>query len=66
MSSAVVPPAEVKLPGPDPRKHKTVTHAPRKKPAADAHLAPLPPPINIRPAPGALQPRRAPQPATAF
>jgi hypothetical protein len=59
-----LPPAEVKLPGPDPRKHKPVAPAPRKKPAADAHLAPLPPPINIRPAPGALPPRRAP--ASAF
>ena len=64
-AAPAVPSAEVKMPGPDPRKHKAVTPAPRKKPAVDTHLAPLPPPINIRPAPGMLQPRRAPAPSPA-
>jgi len=69
-------PAGVKLPGPDPRKPKVMTPAPQAKPApprvshpqppaAGAQLAPLPPPIDIKPAPGTVRPRRAPA-ATTF
>jgi hypothetical protein len=63
-AAPALPPADVKLPGPDPRKHKAAAPAPHQKPATNAHVAPLPPPINIRPAPGTLPPRRAP--ASAF
>ena len=70
-----LPPAEVKIPGADPRRHRAVPppshvkpavpHAPRaQQPSAGAQLLPLPPPIDIKPAPGTMRPRRAP--ATSF
>ena len=67
-----LPPADVKIPGPDPRKHKASAPkvapvpAPHQNHAPGAQLVPLPPPINIKPAPEALRPRRTPAPATAF
>jgi len=71
------PPAGVKIPGPDPRKPKAVTPVPQAKPSpphvpraqppsAGAQLSPLPPPIDIKPAPGTLRPHRSPSPATSF
>jgi hypothetical protein len=69
-----LPPADVKIPDPDPRKHKAAAPkvapvpAPRQNHSPGAQLVPLPPPINIKPAPEALRPRRThtPLPATAF
>lgn len=62
-----LPPAEVKIPGVDPRKRKATPHVPRAHPpSAGAQLSPLPPPIDIKPAPGTLRPRRSPAPATTF
>lgn len=62
-----LPPAEVRIPGVDPRKRKAAPHMPRVHlPPAGAQLSPLPPPIDIKPAPGTPRPRRSPAPATAF
>jgi uncharacterized protein involved in outer membrane biogenesis len=61
-----LPPAEVKIPGADPRRRAPVASAPRDRPAPNPQLAPLPPPIDIKPAPGTLRPRRSSQPATAY
>lgn len=59
-----LPPAEVRIPGVDPRKRKATPHVPRMQPpSAGAQLSPLPPPIDIKPAPGTQRPRRAPAPA---
>jgi hypothetical protein len=69
-AAPTLPSADVKIPGPDPRKHKAavpkVVPAPRQNHAPGAQLVPLPPPINIKPAPEALRPRRVAPPATAF
>ncbi len=66
-------PPQVRLPVRDPRKH-IVAPKPAVPPrvpnvqAIDQQVAPLPPPINIRPAPGALhsQKPRQPAPGAAF
>ena len=65
-SEQALPPADVRIPGADPRKRKAVPHVPRiqPSPAAGAGLSPLPPPIDIKPAPGTVRPHRAP--ATTF
>lgn len=61
-SEQALPPADVRIPGVDPRKRKAAPHVPRVQPspAAGAGLSPLPPPIDIKPAPGTVRPRRAP------
>jgi large subunit ribosomal protein L24 len=67
---AARPSSDVRLPGIDPKKHRPqrppVVRAPAvSRPnvtASDQQLAPLPPPIDIRPAPGAARPRRPPAP----
>jgi len=62
-----LPPADVKIPDADPRRRKAAPHLPRAHPPpAGAQLSPLPPPIDIKPAPGTLRPRRSPAPATTF
>ena len=59
-----LPPSEVRIPGSDPRKHKPLPHVPRvQPPSAGAPPSSLPPPIDIKPAPGAPRPRRSPAPA---
>ncbi|CAM5340869.1 Putative assembly protein OS=Afipia felis OX=1035 GN=NCTC12722_01357 PE=4 SV=1 [Afipia felis] len=65
-SGTGLPPAEVKIPGTDPRRRAPVASAPRDRPASSPQLAPLPPPIDIKPAPGTLRPRRSSQPVTAY
>ncbi|RTL74981.1 MAG: cell envelope biogenesis protein AsmA, partial [Bradyrhizobiaceae bacterium] len=62
-----LPPAEVKIPGVDPRKRQAMPHVPRAHPSSPgAQLSPLPPPIDIKPVPGAPRPRRSSTPATTF
>lgn len=58
-----LPPAEVKIPGTDPRRRAPVAVAPRDRPASSPQLVPLPPPIDIKPAPGT---RRSSQPVTVY
>ena len=80
-----IPPSEVKMPNRDPRRKNTgAKAAPPRTPAAPPPVAqsappdvptgnvqvqPLPPPINIKPAPGVLQtprPRASAPPSRAF
>lgn len=68
-SGGPLAPAQVKLPLRDPRKHAAPKPAVPRIPdthATGQQVAPLPPPINIRPAPGTLQRPRAPAPGATF
>ncbi|BEV44929.1 AsmA-like C-terminal region-containing protein [Afipia carboxidovorans] len=72
-----LPPGEVKLPPLDPRRRKAAAPPAPASPALpaspppvtlspDARVTPLPPPIDIKPAPGALRTPRAPRSSATF
>ena len=73
-----MPPSDVRIPSGDPRKRTPVARPPaatatmppprhHNAPPAAVRAPPLPPPIDIRPAPGLLQQKpRPPAPRASF